>query len=373
MRVSLVAVALMLPITASCGQSWTSAEIYPALIDASVPPDTGKVAPCPPAPPGVRDIETISRYGEDRRENNSSVVDEEADQQYRADIKPIETFAKAITGRADDYVEGKSTAISDAQCALDWMARWATDDALLGKVNRQGEAVRKWELATFATTYIKIKDAPVDSGKLDDVRDWIHALAVKVRDDYSTGTDRESRQNNHLYWAAWSVAAAGIATGDRSLFDWGVDRYRFALTQIRDDGALPLELDRRTRAASYHMFALAPLVMLAEAGEANGIPLYAENGNRLQKLIELNIAATGDLSAIGKLNGFEQENLYSESSMSWMEPYYARTGDKRVIPWLMKYRPMGSRRLGGNMTALFAPDLEVTTSSLIHSRPSQAR
>ena len=184
---------------------------------------------------------------------------------------------------------------------------------------------------------------------------WIHDLALAAKEDYSTKLRLKSRQNNHLYWAGWGVASAGIVTNDRALFDWGIDRYREAVSDIRDDGALPLELDRRTRAAGYHMFALQPLIMLAEAGEANGIDMYGYQDHRLKRLIDLNIAALDDMDAIGKLNGYKQQDLYTETALSWMEPYYARFHDKRVVPWLEKYRPMGSRRTGGNMTALYFP------------------
>jgi len=335
--------------------NWRSEPLYPLLHKHPAPARDRNVS-CPEAPPAIQDIQTVSKYGEARSTNNSSIVDEDAERQYREDMKPIEAFSNEIVKRANHFVEGDETGKADAACALAWLDSWARGGAFLGAVNRQGQSVRKWELATFATTFIKIANAPdLDPEQRERVRDWIHAVAIEAQRDFSTGTELRSRQNNHLYWAAWGVTAAGIATGDRTLFDWGIDKYRFAIREIQDDGTLKLELDRRTRAAIYHMYALQPLIMIAEAGEVNGIPLYAEDGGRLQKLIDLNIAALDDISVIGRLNGFDQENLYTESVLSWIEPYYARFKDPRVEKWLDRYRPMSTRRTGGDMTALYAP------------------
>lgn len=349
---SLAATMLMASVSA-CAADWRSEPIYPALKMHPVAAKQKAGKPCAAPPPAVRNISTISKYGEGN-ETNSSVVDEDAEKQYLADTAPIVAFSSEVASRSDHYVGGRSTGNYDAVCALDWLNSWAESGAFLGDINRQGEAVRKWELGTFATVYIKIADAPIlDKGKLERVRNWIHDVGVAVKADYSRDLHRSSRQNNHMNWASWSVLAAGVATNDRELFDWGIAGYRKAINQIQDNGSLPLELERRSRAASYHMFALQPLVMIAEAGEANGIPMWRMKENRLQRLIDLNLAAVADREIIGRMNGFKQDPNFSESSLSWVEPYFARFHDPRVLPLINKYRPFGSRRTGGDMTALF--------------------
>lgn len=339
--------------SACAAQPWRPAPLYPALANLSGS-DGSQSFSCPSAPQAIVDIQTVSKYGESAgKTNNSSVVDTDSEAEYAADIAPIKTFTKYIVKRADNYVAGDKNGASQAQCALEWLDAWARDGAFLGQVNRQGQSVRKWELATFSTTYLKVQSASKDEEKKAHIRNWISEIAYKAKEDFSTNTQLKSRQNNHLYWAAWGVLSAGLATGDRTLFDWGVDRYRYAIDQIGDDGSLALEMERRKRAASYHMFALAPLIMIAEAGAANGIDLYGERDNRLQKLIDLNIAALSDMDVIGRKAGYPQEDLYTESALAWMEPYYARFHDERVVPWLTKYRPMASSRIGGDMTALY--------------------
>lgn len=339
--------------SACAAQEWRPAPLYPALT-RPLPPEDSEAYSCPPAPAAVVDIQTVSKYGEKAGKlNNSSVVDADSEAEYVADIAPIKAYGKFIVNSADHYIEGGKTANAEARCALDWLAAWANGGAFLGQINRQGQSVRKWELGTFATTYLKVQSASRDEAQKAKIRKWISEIAYKAKEDFSTNTKLKSRRNNHLYWAAWGVLSAGLATGDKALFDWGVDRYKFALDQIRDDGSLELEMERRTKAASYHMFALAPLILIAEAGEVNGIDLYALKQRRLQKLIDLNIAALDDMNVIGAKNGYKQEDLYNESALAWMEPYYARFHDVRVEKWLKRYRPMGSTRIGGDMTALY--------------------
>lgn len=340
--------------TGCAARAWEPATLYPALLTMTPIADSGRFA-CPAAPPAIVDIQTVSKYGEKAGKlNNSTIVDPESEAEYTADIAPIKAYVKFIVKRADSYIDGKKTANAEARCALDWLDAWAKGGAFLGQINRQGQSVRKWELGSFATTYLKVQSASDDEAQKARIRKWISDIAYKAKEDFSTHTELRSRRSNHLYWAAWGVLSAGLATGDKTLFDWGIDRYRFAIDQIRDDGSLDLEMARRTKAASYHMFALVPLIMIAEAGETNGIALYAERGNRLQKLIDLNLAALDDLNVIGSKAGYKQEDLYTESSLSWMEPYYARFHDPRVVKWMEKYRPMGSSRIGGNMTALYS-------------------
>lgn len=339
--------------TACAAQEWRPSPLYPALQRMPPPEDTESFT-CPPAPAAIVDIQTVSKYGEKAGKlNNSTIVDPESEAEYLADTAPIKNYVKFIVKRADHYIAGNNSAHAEARCALDWLAAWAEGGAFLGEVNRQGESVRKWELGSFATTYLKVQSASDDETQKRKIKAWISEIAYKAKEDFSTNTQLKSRRSNHLYWAAWGVLSAGLATGDKALFDWGVDRYRFAIDQIRDDGSLDLEMARRTKAASYHMFALVPLVMIAEAGEENGLDLYGLQNRRLQKLIDLNLAALDDLKVIGDKAGYPQEDLYTESSLAWMEAYYARFHDQRVLKWLEKNRPMASSRIGGDMTALY--------------------
>jgi len=49
-----------------------------------------------------------------------------------------------------------------------------------------------------------------------------------------------------------------------------VTTYKDGIDEIAADGTLPLEMGRGQRALHYHLFALAPLVTMAELAAANG-------------------------------------------------------------------------------------------------------
>ena len=346
--------ALALALTAAVSARHRLHPPFPAA-SAPLAASDGGGAACPPAPPAVRSIDTVSKYGANRRENDSTVVDASAAARYEADTRPVTDFTHEISKLSDAAIEHRRTASDDAACALGWMDRWASQGALLGSMSQQGEAVRKWELATLATSYLKIRDIPHDSAADARVRQWLDRLGKAVQADYSRGTDKDSRRNNHLYWAAWAAMATGIATDDRALFDWSIDRYRFALSQIAADGTLPLELQRRQLALSYHAFALGPLVMLHEGALANGVTLSADDEQRLQRLVDRTIAGVGDPAWFNQHSGYPQDlDKVTNTQLAWLEAWYARSRDPRALALIAPRRPLTAPRLGGNLTALFA-------------------
>jgi poly(beta-D-mannuronate) lyase len=50
--------------------------------------------------------------------------------------------------------------------------------------------------------------------------------------------------------------------------------------EIQASGVLMREMARAGMALHYHLYALAPLIMIAELGEANGMDLYARTTAR---------------------------------------------------------------------------------------------
>lgn len=312
---------------------------------------------CNRAPAVIRDIKTVSKFGAQRQQHSSSLVDPVASAQYTKDIQPLTRFTRQVAKLADRYALNRVGAGDYARCALKWMDDWGKGDGLLGEANATGQSVRKWELATLATAYLKIQNASVDLDRSNRVAEWLRSIARKVRDDYSHGPLLDSRSNNHLNWAAWAVMAASIAAGDQELFDWSLDRFHYAIAQIDDDGTLPLELKRRQLALAYHNFALAPLIMLREGAYANNVAIETDEDLRLRRLVDTVFAGLeGSSTAIEAKSGYPQElSPISKTQLAWLEPYYARTGDPRAVTWLRRYRPMASARLGGNLTTLYSP------------------
>src|SRR5262249_52902822 len=143
-----------------------------------------------------------------------------------------------------------------------------------------------------------------------------------------------SAANNHAYWAGLAVAAAGAAAQRRALFDWGLARARIGIAQVRADGFLPLELERRSLALHYHLFALAPLVMLAELGAVNGVDLYKEGDGAIRRLADRVIMGLADPAPFAAAAGAAQEIKLPPrgADLAWAEPYFARFRDRRLPP-----------------------------------------
>ena len=317
---------------------------------------------CATAPAPVVDLMFDGFY---EAGSGSTVVDPAAMERYRAATQTINRFERGLAEMGDAYQADayRKMGAGDpaiAACGLDWLAAWAAGRAMLGTVSQQGGYVRKWSLGTAATAYLRLRDAAgLDPAKRQAVLGWIGDWARVVQTDYSTGTERSSRNNNHAYWAALSVGMAAVAIDDRGLFDWAMDGYRKAARQIAPDGSLPLELARGPKALHYHLYSLEALVPLAELGARNGQDLYAENGSALDRLIGLTLAGLADPAVFAKLTGKKQD-LVGElegGDLAWMEPFYTRFGRADLKAWIERFRPMRNTRLGGNLTLMYGATL----------------
>jgi len=302
----------------------------------------------------VRDLLFGGFYAD--RGEGSSVLDASAKQAYDEAVRPIARFERSISHLSDLYFGSSPPKEIIARCVLEWLIAWARSDAMLGKVSEQGGYVRKWALATVAMSYLKVRgEQALEGEKKAAVERWISRWTRIVREDYSTGLRRESRRNNHLYWAAWSVSAAAVVLNDHKSFQWGLDRYRFALEQIQEDGTLPLELKRKSKALHYHIFSIAPLILIAETGTRNGIPLYDGRGGALHRLARRSIEALDDPIFFQRATGHVQDWVgeLSGDKLAWMEPYYARHPQGNLKKWIRRFRPLKNPRLGGDLTLLY--------------------
>ncbi len=312
---------------------------------------------CPSAPKAAKDLEYGGYYAD--RGAGSSVVDKQAEAAYRAATAGINKFQADLTVMADRYAASKPADPKFAACALDWLADWAAAEAMLGRVSDQGGYVRKWGLAPISASYLKIRDeAALDPAKKRAVEAWIKRYANTVYRDYDP-EQKESRRNNHVYWAAWSVGLASVVLDDKKLFDWSMDKARLGLRQVTAEGILPLELGRKSRAYHYHVFAAAPLVMVAELGLRNGVDLYKDRDGALKRLVDLVTANFEDEAFFAQKTGVKQDRSGSNKAgnFPWLEPYYARTQDPAAAKIIAKFRPLRETRVGGDLTMYYGAAL----------------
>lgn len=315
-------------------------------------PATGDTdCPAPPlAPPHDLFFDGVYKKSDPHR----ATVDRESRNKYEAQVRDLRRFESDLVSMSNAWLRAGDLAA--ARCATGWLQDWAQNGALLGKANSQGNFVRQWVLATLSSAWLQLRAAPRTPEQEKEIEKWLASVAKTVVARNSGNVDAVSRQNNHLYWAAWAVTVTGIALDRREFYEWGVSQAKYALhVQVDGRNVLPLEMDRRSRALQYHVFALAPLVMIAETALRNGEDLYKANDRALQRLVRRSFDGIRNPAWFEKETGAAQEpaaHMYS-GHFSWMEAYNARFPDAAMQAWLEKKRPVFFPRTGGDMTLLF--------------------
>ena len=145
-------------------------------------------------------------------------------------------------------------------------------------------------------------------------------------------------QNNHLYWAGLAIAASSIACNRPKDFEAALSTYRAGLDAIQPDGSLIAEMNRGQMALHYHLYALAPLIMMAELGKANGLDLYAEHQGAIHRLVNFCLAGLEDPSMFEKRTGVAQVVTlpYAGSDIGWAVPYVRRFPNPQLSALLAK-------------------------------------
>ncbi|WP_333849623.1 mannuronate-specific alginate lyase [Leclercia sp.] len=287
---------------------------------------------CVPLPaPYTAPLTLRSKY--EGSDSARATLNPQAEQAFRAASKPIVGFERGISKMVWRYKQSGDP--HTLACILDGYAAWAKAEALLSdQTSHTGRAMRKWALATLASSWLELKFTPGTSlaGQQTTER-WLGKLADRVVQEWD-GLPL-ARTNNHSYWAAWAVMASAVALDRRDLFDWSLKEYRIAAGQIAADGTLANEQRRRDRAQAYHNYALQPLVMIASFADANQVDVTKENNH-----------------ALARLAGYVlQQNT---AHLEWLEPWCAMHDCTSVtLSRLDASRPLQDRRLGGNLTLLY--------------------
>ncbi|AOK06592.1 mannuronate-specific alginate lyase [Burkholderia sp. AU28942] len=268
---------------------------------------------------------------------------------YARAVKPMRDFIARLNSAADR---------GDWSCALALLERWSQADALMGPIDGyQGYFERSWAGTDFAMVILRmprdVRDA--NRARLDALGPWLERIAIATRNAEAINR----LHNNLVYWAGLDLIATGTVTGDASLVDSGLVRVREGIRDIGPDGTLAREVKRGNRALHYHTFALLPLVFAAELVQRRHIDLYRENDGAIGRLANLVIDAVNDPASFAKITPVPQ-TLFPwtlRDELSWVEPYYARFGDRRLQAMIAPRRPFTEWRLGGNVTAAWGVPL----------------
>ena len=304
---------------------------------------------CPAAPKLPRDFATNSYYTDAQH----SIPDPVLKKKYEDSVATIEDFSRAMVKASDAFQTTGNRAA--AQCVVDLLESAAEGKVLAGNMDGyQASYVQGWNLGAWAVAYLKVRGSGLASkDQTHAITSWLKNLAEDNRAYYEAKRRAHSgpndSDNNHVYWAGFAIAATGIADDDRGLFNWGVDAYKHGIHDIQGDGTLPMELGRGQMALHYHLYALAPLMMLAEFGEANGLDLYAERDYAIKRLVARCIDGLQDPSFFQKKTGDEQVTSSGIEAwqISWAQYYTRRFPDPRISQLMSQAERLNYTMLGG--------------------------
>ena len=274
-------------------------------------------AACDDPPPPVRDI-IADRFYVDTA---SSVADKAIIARNRTALATLDHTLTAILAMADKGLAGDS---ASAVCAGHWLAAWANGGAMLGLMSSQQAVIeRKWRTAGMAVGYLKIR-ASVETAERAAIDAWMNDLADHVVADQGW----PAKRNNQVYWAGFAAGAVGTATGATRHLDYSRRVFDAALTDIRPDGTLPMELARHQKALDYTNYALAPLVLAAELAAQRGEDWYGHQDGAIHRLAARVLAGLRDPKAFAAMAGEPSVDVPRGGLPGWLAFYRLRFPDR---------------------------------------------
>jgi poly(beta-D-mannuronate) lyase len=310
---------------------------------------TSALYSCPAIPSIAPDLTTDGFYRLD--DPTHSIIDPARQEAYNKSSGPVKAAGQAVVAAADAYrTKGSRQA---AECALKLIDAMAQQHSLTGKMSsNQAYYVQGWVVGAIAIGYLKIRDAHLTTPEqAKSIAEWLVSVGEETKGYFDPRRAKETSdaRNNHSYWAGVEMAAIGVAANNRADFDWAVAAYDAGVSQIRPDGTLPLEMARGQRALHYHLYALAPLVMIAEFGEANGMDLYAHSDGSIHKLADASIAGLSNPEFFTKATGVQQEvpTRPSGDQIGWAPPYEHRFPNPQLAKYIANAPSLSVYYLGG--------------------------
>ena len=295
---------------------------------------------CPALPEFAKIIDAEPYY----TDSHASVIDPAKKAAYEKASEGPTHLGQYAGLAADAYLSEGSRAA--AACVYSLLDAAAKADAWAGEMPHfQDVYVQNWMLSGTAIPYLKVRNSGAGTPQQDaEIRQWFHRLAgrVQIYFDKGKGHPKSDAYNNHLYWAGLAFAAAGVADNDQNAFLWGIATYYQGVGLIQPDGSLVAEMNRAGMALHYQLYALAPLIMLAELGEANGVDMYNVNHGAIHRLVKFDFAALEDPAIIAKRTGVPQNTStpYSGNEIGWAVPYVKRFPNAQLsalianAPWV---------------------------------------
>jgi poly(beta-D-mannuronate) lyase len=303
---------------------------------------------CPSPTPLPSDFQTNSYLIDPQH----SIADPLLEDQHKDSVADIQNFSRAVVRAADTFqTKGNRAA---AECAASLLESAAEQQALAGHMDgHQAYYEQGSNLGAWAIAFLKVRGSGgVTDEQSQKITVWLKKLAWDNRAYYDARQQRRAPNDaysHHLYWAGFAIAAAAIAGDDHALFNWAMNAYKQGVSDIRDNGTLPIEMNRGQLALRSHLRSLAALVMLAEFGEVNGMDLYGERNFAIGRLVAVCVGGLEDPSFFQKETGVLQvtESEISPVEISWAQPYTHRFPNPRISALLAKASHLNYTMLGG--------------------------
>ena len=295
---------------------------------------------CPEPPQFAKTLDAEGYY----TDKQASVIDPVKQAAFNAATADPSSLGQSTAFAADAYLAKGSRAA--AACVYQLLDAAARADAWDGKMPQiSGVYLQNWMLSGTAIPYLKVRNSGAGTPQQDEeIQQWFTRVAARVREYFDVQLTRPGSDgyNNHIYWAGLALAAQGAANNDTDAFLWGIATYRQGVESIKPDGSLAAEMNRAGMALHYQLYAVGPLIVLAEFGEANGIDMYSMSDGAIHRLVKFDEAALADPSIIAKRTGVEQKVNQPPSGLDigWAVPYAKRFPDPQLsamiaaAPWV---------------------------------------
>lgn len=200
---------------------------------------------CPTFEP-VRTVQALSHYSDEA----GSEVDEEnrsATFELTRSIRQLVSYSgEAMDRRATDRME----------CSFGQLKVWAAADALLGQpANFAGKRNRLRYAQGINVVLLKAADHGM---RADKVQDWAQQVTRAVVADFRG----RKRIDNLQVASGIAAASSALLVADPLLEAYGARTLALALEEISNEGFVPAELTRGSRARLYHAAYLSGVVTL---------------------------------------------------------------------------------------------------------------
>jgi poly(beta-D-mannuronate) lyase len=237
---------------------------------------------------------------------------------------------------------------------------WAEAGALsrLETMNAQISAPSR--LAGLAMAYLQVKPyaSDIKSPHQAVIEDWLEERTLAMMEYFDDDAPQNASRNNLRAWAGFAAAAVSQSTGNRGIADWAAETVELVACQADEDGALPLEMGRGSRALQYQLHAVAPLVVTAAMLSDERRDLFQLCDDAIHRIVGFVPLAFEDPELVNDKAGEEQTYFLGEDELegfelAWADAYLSRFDSPELAALVETYRPLANSKLGGDQERLW--------------------